>query len=152
MNRVATKGRLAGFVAMALMASMAGFAVRPTVAFADDHEKMEEAMDGLNTAHKKLKKQVADKAQVKTSIDLVREMQKHTVSAKILTPDRAGKTPESERVKFLASYQKAMNGLLVELLNIEDALLDGDTAKAEAGVKKLDDIKKKGHEQFQVQE
>ena len=142
----------AGIFALALAAAVAGSSlVTGTVALADDHEKMEEAMDVINTGHKKLKKSVTVAAENKASIGMLREMMQSAMVAKTLTPERAGQTPEAQRAKFIAEYQKAMNGLILDLINIENALLDGNNAEAEKLVKKLDQVKKTSHEAFQVQ-
>ena len=114
----------------------------------DDAVPLEDIMGTISSRHKRLRRTIKDASQNKVSLGYVLEMQSAAVEAKKHQPAMAKSVPESSRAKFLVNYRKGINGLIVELITLENALLDGNQKAAEASYAKLLELKKTSHEKF----
>jgi len=108
---------------------------------------LEDEMTAANDALKKLKTQITDSSKNESSLQLIREMEKHFLAAKGMEPARAKK--EANKAKFVVDYQKAMIGLMSEMLKMEAAVVDNKNDEAGGILKNLGKIKSDGHEKFQ---
>lgn len=140
---------------MSVMRTLAGLSLVlalslvASIARAADHSELEESMEKLNKAAKALKDTVGDAAKTADSIALVLEMQKQAVAGKAQEPAKAKKLNGADKAKFMAEYRKSMNGLLAELIKLENALNDGKNPEAQDIFKGLTKLKTEGHEKFQ---
>lgn len=108
------------------------------------HQNMERIERGL----KKLRRDLKDATKNTTSLETVLEMQDAASKCKLITPPITEKQPEAERAAFARDYRKQMIGVEKDLRDLEIALLDGDTAKAQELFKKVSDSEDTGHEKF----
>jgi soluble cytochrome b562 len=120
----------------------------PPVAARDDDTPLMKEMEKLDAAMEFLKRSVIDAAQDAKSLEQITLAQQACVAAKSLIPKMAPHVAEAERAKFVVSYRKGMATLLIELANLETAVLDGDRDRARATWKKLDGMKDDGHNEF----
>ena len=143
--------RMRNFWLMAFAIVMSFAISAPLARAADDKAKgdtpLEDEMIAANSALKKLKTQITDSSKNASSLELIREMQKHFLAAKGMEPARAKK--EANKAKFVADYQKAMITLMSEMLKMETAVLDNKNDEAAGILKNLGKIKSDGHEKFQ---
>ena len=143
--------RMRKFWLMAFAIVMSFAISAPLVRAADEKTKgdtpLEDEMIAANDALKKLKPQIADASKNASSLQLIQEMEKHFLAAKAMEPARAKK--EANKAKFVADYQKAMIGLMSEVLKLEGAIVDNKNDEAAAILKNLGKIKSDGHEKFQ---
>ena len=114
----------------------------------DDDTPLMKEMEKLDAAMEFLKRSVVDAAQDAKSLEQITIAQQACVASKAMTPKLAAKTPDPERAKFVAGYRKGMAAVLIELAQLETAVLDGDRERARALWKKLDGMKDEGHNEF----
>ena len=120
----------------------------PVAVRAADDTELAKQMEVMKDAQKDLRKSLKDAAAKDASLESLTKFQQATVVSKGLVPVKAAKLPDAEKSKVIAAYRKEMSVLLAHLVQIENAVLDGDNAKAEElfkGLKKLEDD---GHEKF----
>lgn len=143
--------RMRNFWLMAFAIVMSVAISAPLARAADDKAKgdtpLEDEMIAANNALKKLKTQITDASKNASSLELIREMQKHFLAAKGMEPARAKK--EANKAKFVADYQKAMINLMSEMLKMETAVLDNKNDDAAGILKNLAKVKSDGHDKFQ---
>lgn len=113
-----------------------------------DHTELEEHMEEMGGAFKKLRRQITDPSQNASSLDLVATVRAGAEKAVDLTPLRAQDIPEAERAKFIADYQKGIKNLQVSLGKLEAALKANDNTEAAKILKEVGAQQKEGHKQF----
>lgn len=114
--------------------------------------ELEDRMDEMGGAYKKLRKQINDPAQNAASLALVAKIQAGTEKAIKLTPAKAADLPEADRAKFIADYQAGIKHLQGTLGKLEQALKANDNAEAAKILKEAGAEQKEGHKQFMRQE
>lgn len=128
----------------------------PILASAQEHKRehkepeteLGNAMDKMNGAWRKLKKQVADPASNASSLELVATISAAAEKALTFTPARAADVPAADRAKFIADYQAQMKAFIAEIAKLGAALKANDNAGADAIVKKMGALQKEGHKDF----
>ena len=120
----------------------------PRVAIAADDTELATKMEEMEDDLKKLRKSVKVAAENQASLETLTRLQATTVACKALVPAKAAEMPEADRSKFVAAYRKDMGALLTHFVQIENALIDGDNAKAEELFKGLKKVEDDGHEKY----
>lgn len=142
-------------------ASLLSLPLAPLVrrAAADEPKKAEvkkselhSSMEDVDDAMKKLRRTIRKPDQNAESLKLVSEIQTLMVAGKAMVPTKTEKLPEADRAKFVAEYRKEMAGVIIQLCNLETALLDGDNAKAQEIYKAITEREDKDHDQFMQKE
>ena len=77
-----------------------------------EETELEDKMDVMGTAFRKLKRQVNDVTQNAASLQLVATIHMAAEEAVKLVPAKAADVPVAERAKFVADYQMKMKDLL----------------------------------------
>ena len=119
------------------------------------HEKEEEdtplekAMQGMQSAQKRLEKALASK-DLAATLTLAVDMQRAAMAAKVETPPKAGEISDAKKkAEFLGTFRKQLIALQKALCDLEVAALDGKTDDAtriyETVIKPM---KKDGHAKF----
>lgn len=116
-------------------------------AFAED-TPMEKEMSAMNKAYKALKKSVEDPAAKAENLKLIAEIKKTTEASTKLEPKTAADQPAASKPAYLEKYKAQMAAFAKEVAALEAAVTAGNTAAAKASFDKLNDLKKKGHEDF----
>lgn len=75
-------------------------------------------------------------------------MEEAALACKGLVPAMAAQVPEAEREAFVRAYRRDMAELLIGILRLEQAVLDGDVEAARARWRELSDLEDAGHERF----
>jgi hypothetical protein len=105
-------------------------------------------MEAMGKSFKALRGQVSDPTKNESSLQLLEDLEKHTLAAKAMTPRGATTRPTDERAKYVADYRTDMANLLRVELEVEEALLDNKNDKAAEAVKTLADMMGEGHKEF----
>jgi hypothetical protein len=110
--------------------------------------ELNNTMEDMDESWKKLKRTLRKPDQNAESLKLLADMQAKSLTCKGMIPTKAEKVPEADRAKFITAYRKEMTNLLIDLCNIEQAILDGDNAKAVDLYKATNERQDKDHDQF----
>ncbi len=114
---------------------------------------VEGGMKMMNRALKALKTQITDAAKTEENLQLLGEMQRGCVNAKGGKLDKALKEfPEDQRAAKAVEFRREMIELAKVLLDAEEKILDGKLDAAKAALEKVDQMQKKEHEEFKVEE
>lgn len=107
-------------------------------------------MDRMNSAFRKLRRQVALPEHNEASRELVAQMTAAAEKARELTPEKIAETAESERAKFLEGYRTQMDELIVALRKLDAALAENDNAAAGEIVRDLRGLQRAGHQDYKT--
>ena len=114
--------------------------------------ELHSSMEDIDEAMKKLRRTIRKPDQNAESLKLISDIQTMMVAGKAMVPTKTEKLPEADRAKFVADYRKEMAGVIVQLCNLETAILDGDNAKAQEIYKAITEREDKDHDQFMQKE
>ncbi|MEY5025831.1 MAG: hypothetical protein RLZZ244_1359 [Verrucomicrobiota bacterium] len=129
------------FIPLAVLLSLGTFAQ------AED-TPMEKEMSAMNKAYKALKKQIEDPSKKAENLALLAEIKKTSENSVKLEPKTAADQPAAQKAAFLEKFKAQMADYLKAVSAVEAAVNAGDAAAAKAAFDKLNDLKKKGHEDF----
>ncbi|MEY2597895.1 MAG: hypothetical protein RLZZ142_154 [Verrucomicrobiota bacterium] len=129
------------FIPLAVLLSLGTFAQ------AED-TPMEKEMSAMNKAYKALKKQIEDPSKKAENLALLAEIKKTSENSAKLEPKTAADQPAAQKAAFLEKFKAQMADYLKAVNAVEAAVTAGDAAAAKAAFDKLNDLKKKGHEDF----
>lgn len=105
-------------------------------------------MNVLRDGSKSLAKDLVDPKKFDAALDTVMKMEDAVQLAKQGEPPATAKQEKDQKSTFVKDYRKAMIALQQDLLALEVAILDGDTAKAQEIAGKVGDAKAAGHDSF----
>ena len=106
-------------------------------------------MEVIDEGLKKLRRTLRKPDSNKESLETITQIQAAAVASKGMTPAKAAKLPEAERQKFVAAYRKDMAAMIVQLLNMEIAVLEGNNDKANEIHKSMKQIEDEGHKKYE---
>ena len=109
---------------------------------------MEKEMGAMNKAYKALKKTVEDPAQKAENLKLIAEIKRTAEVTTKMEPKTTADQPAAGKAAFLEKYKAQMADFSKEVAALEAAVNAGNTAAAKASFDKLNELKKKGHEDF----
>ena len=116
-------------------------------AFAED-TPMEKEMGAMNKAYKALKKSIEDPAQKEENLKLIAEIKKTNDASSKMEPKTLADQPAAAKAAYLEKFKASMADFGKQVEALEAAVKAGNTAEAKAKFDKLNDLKKKGHEEF----
>jgi len=114
--------------------------------------ELEDRMDEMGNAFKKLRRQINEPTQNAASLELVARLRAGTEKAIKLTPAKAADVPEADRAKFIADYQEGIKHLQASIGKLEEALKANNNAEAAKILKEIGAEQKEGHKQFMRKE
>lgn len=118
-------------------------------ATATDAPKRPQAdMQAMNRAMTGLKANISDATKNTASLELVGQLLTASIASKGDMPPTIAALPDAEKQTRLADYRKEMNKLIRQELDLEDALLSNDNAKAAEALTALSATQAEGHGQF----
>ena len=117
-------------------------------ALAEPEQGLGREMQAMGGDFKVLSQQINDAPSNPSSLKLVDDLEHHTLAAKGMTPPLVARAPEADRAKMLAKYRGEIAQLLQQELDLEQALLNGDNAKAADLLNKIHDTERQGHHDF----
>jgi soluble cytochrome b562 len=117
-----------------------------------NHEDSElgDAMSSMNSAFKKLKRQVADPAQNEASLSLVAKLRKGCVESTQHVPIKVGRLPAAEQAAAKLAYQDKMKKLIATVDELETALKAGKNDVAATLLKEIHEQEGAGHKEFRA--
>ena len=107
-------------------------------------------MSAINRSVRALSRQYADPAQKASSLELVAALQKHAATAKTLTPPKANTGTAEEKAKYVDTFHKDLDKLLVEIAALKAAIAAGKTDVAKAEIDKIGQLKASSHKELGV--
>jgi len=141
--------RISHLIMAALLALPLPFLMRAELPKQPQEEtELEDRMDVMGAAFRKLKRQVGDAAQNAASLKLVATIRTAADEAVMLAPAKASDVPEAERPRFVADYRAKMNDLLVALGKLSQALEANNNDQAARLVAEIGVMQKVGHKVF----
>jgi len=120
-------------------------------ASAKEETELDQKMEDMNGAFRKLRRQIADASANASSLELVAKLRKASEESVALVPAKAAKVPEADREKFVAAYQAKMKEFIAEVDKLKAALEAGKNDEAATILAKLGNLQKSGHREFRVQ-
>lgn len=116
-----------------------------------DESPLEEQMEAMNKSWKTVRRAVKDPSQYASAAGLVASMIEHANKATEMEPALLAEVEGAEAKKaFVEGYRKGMKETVEMLGQLRTALEAGDQASAEALVGKLNDARKKGHNDYKA--
>ncbi len=109
---------------------------------------LEHNMEQIEHGIKKLRRDLKDAANNAASLEIVLGMQDAVSKCKVMIPPLTEKKPEAERAAFVRDYRKTLIAVQKDMLDLELAILDGDQAKAQETLKRVNAAEDPGHEKF----
>ena len=116
-------------------------------AFAED-TPMEKEMGTMNKAYKALKKSIEDPAQKAENLKFIAQIKKTNDAASKMEPKTLADQPAATKAAYLEKFKASMADFGKHVDALEAAVNAGNTAAAKAEFDKLNELKKKGHEEF----
>lgn len=117
----------------------------------DDDTELGDKMDKLNSAYKKLRKQIPDPTKNEDSLKQVAIVRQAAEDGMKLTPAKAADVPEADRAKFVADFQAEMKKFLGMVDDLQTALKANDNVAAQKAFDAMAQEQKDAHKQFRKQ-
>ena len=114
--------------------------------------ELHEHMEAIEESMKKLRRTIRKPDSSADSLELIARIEQEAFVCKGMVPSRAATLPEAERPKFLAAYRKDMAGFIGQVLQIESAVLDGDSDKAMTLYRGLKTVEDDSHDKYMQQD
>jgi len=110
--------------------------------------ELEDKMDEINGAYRKLGRQVADATKNADSIKQVGVIRTNATASMKLEPKKTKEVPAADQAKFKADYQAKMKAFVADLDKLEAALKAGKNDEAATILKTLKQAQEDGHKEF----
>ncbi|MSU71907.1 MAG: hypothetical protein EXS43_06140 [Opitutus sp.] len=110
--------------------------------------ELEDKMDEINGAYRKLGRQVADAAKNADSLKQIGIIRTNATAAMKLDPKKMKEVPAADRAKFKADYQAKMKAFVADLDKLEAAFKAGKNDEAANILKTLKQVQEDGHKEF----
>lgn len=133
--------RVLGFVVALAMAM-------PSLVLAQDAARPQPQMQAMGAAFGTLRGQIGDATKIQDNLKLLQEFEAAVIAAKNSVPPMVAALPAAEQPARITEYKKTILKLLKATLEVEDALLAGDAAKAQTAFAALAPIQQEGHRGF----
>lgn len=110
--------------------------------------ELETKMDDINTAYRRLNRQVSDATKNADSLKQIATIQQTAAAAMKLEPAKKKDLPAADQAKFVADYQAQMKEFVAHVGKVETALKAGKNDEAAELLKTLKQDQEEGHKQF----
>ena len=110
------------------------------------------AMESMQASLRALRKQIDNPAESANAAATVRSMQLNAMTAFGQTPPAVEGANEKDTALWNIQFRRQIVELEVALLDLEQAIVEGRVEDAKQGYAKLNELKKLGHEKFQVED
>jgi soluble cytochrome b562 len=111
---------------------------------------LHQAMESMQSSMRTLRKQVDKPEESANALATVRAMQGFMSTAYVLNPPPQEGKNEKETALWNIAFRRRLLEVQGTLLDLEQAVVEGRTDDAKAGYSKLLELKKLGHDQFQI--
>lgn len=127
-------------------------ATQPARQEKENPKALEKSMEQMERSFKTLRKQIEKPEMNESSLTQVENLLRATVEAKRHLPPILSKLPDAEKKAKAVEYKQMMISLVRAELDVEDALLEGDNAKAATSLSAVHDLEVAGHTDFRGKE
>lgn len=110
--------------------------------------ELEDKMDDINTAYRRLNRQVSDSSKNADSLKQVAIIKQNAQAAAKLEPMRKKEVPAGEQAKFMADYQAKMKDFIGTVEKLEAAFKANKNDEAAAILKEMKQDQEEGHKAF----
>ncbi|HIG04978.1 MAG TPA: hypothetical protein EYQ08_04495 [Planctomycetes bacterium] len=114
-------------------------------------EAIEQAMEEMHRGGKAVRRALRKK-QLGAALLAISVAQKGVVEAKKLVPSAALKLEGEAQARMKADYRKRLIEVLEKWLQVEKLLIDGKLEEAATTMKEISELKKSGHEKYEVED
>ncbi len=141
------------FLRLILIVSVIGHALPAALAHeGKEHTALGKEMQVISKNLRVLRRQILEADKKEASLSLLAGMEASAAKAQELVPAKAAEVPEAKRPEFIVAYQKKIGEMIEALKKVEANLRESRFEEAKAGLGALQDLKRKGHEQFSSEE
>ena len=105
-------------------------------------------MSAMNKAWRQVKKQAGDASQNTETVKLLDQVIESCKASVDMKPVLSEEISEDKRPAFIEAYKKEMEELTQQYESLRSLFEAGENEKAQGMIKKIDDLKKKGHKEF----
>lgn len=120
----------------------------PPAAAKKEHTELEDRMEKINSAWRRLRRQAPEAAQNASSLELIASIREAAKGTEKMTPAKIEEIPEADRAKFLADYQAGMKKFMEQLDALEAALKANNNEEADKVARAIADHQKSSHKSF----
>jgi hypothetical protein len=117
-----------------------------------DQTELGSRMEQINTAWRRLRRQVNDSGQNTASIALIAKIREAAKGTEQMSPVKALEIPEAKRAQFQADYAAAMEKFFSQIDKLEQALKVGDNVAAGKIVVAISDFQREAHKEFRKEQ
>lgn len=110
--------------------------------------ELDDVMEQMNAAYRKLTRQISNPARNADSLVAIATLRDRSLEAVKLEPKRKADVPAAEQEKFVAAYQEGMKHFVEQVNKVEAALKADKNAEAAELLKTLKQGQEDGHKQF----
>src|SRR3954465_1453923 len=110
--------------------------------------ELEDKMDDINTAYRKLNRQISDASKNADSLKQVAIIKQSAQAATKLEPIRKKEVPAGDQAKFMADYQAKMKEFVGNVDKLEAAFKANKNDEAAAILKQMKQDQEEGHKAF----
>ncbi|HYC73075.1 MAG TPA: cytochrome b562 [Opitutaceae bacterium] len=110
--------------------------------------ELEDRMEKINSAWRRLRRQATDPAQNASSLELIATIREASKGTEKLTPARIEEVPEADRAKFMADYQAGMKKFFEQVDALEAALKANNNEEAGKVLAAIAEHQKASHKAF----
>ena len=107
-------------------------------------------MESLNRNLRTLGRQVTDPAKKDSSLQLISQIETSVVGTHSLSPASVSEIPEADRAAYLAKFHERMTELHEKIGKLKEAVIADKPDDAKKVLSEMQQLKKKGHEEFNV--
>lgn len=114
----------------------------------EEHTPLGEAMEEVGGAWRRVKRQASDPAKNQATLAMVARMQAAVKESMKHKPAMLEDIPAAEKKDFLVGYGRTMKAFSDKLDELAKLLTSGDNEGAMKVVVEIDDLRKKGHNNY----
>lgn len=114
----------------------------------DEDSPLHEVMEDLGDHQKRLRKLLGGEGDRAEMLQVLHEMETLALKAATLPPEPWEEMSDDDRILWRIAFQRRILNVADHLLQIEQAVVQGDAAQARALYREMISIKKKGHDTF----
>ena len=119
----------------------------------DEHEsELAQRMESIEQRIKVIRKALREEGGHATALAALVEVERLALECKGLEPELAAGKPEAERAQLVTAYRREMVDFLMRQLELEAALLDGNSEAAKQAFERLRGMEDPAHERFAPEE
>ena len=131
-----------------LLTLLCALSIGFTVHADDDHTPLGKEMSAMNKSLRLIKRQLPDASKKAENLELLGKIKKNLEASHKLEP--ASTKDQADKTAYTAKYKEEITTLTKAMDELEAAIKADKQDEAKAALDKIQDLKSKGHEDFDV--